>query len=71
MTKNKKYLTNKNATKNPKLFTLTLLRDERGVLHALGNNTMMLDRSKRQEKWVNVNTRDFVSLLNKQGVVAA
>jgi hypothetical protein len=68
MKRNKQYLTNKAATKNPKTFSVTLYRDERGAFHALGGSTVMLDRSGNKEQWVSVNTRDFVSLLNKQGI---
>lgn len=70
MKRNKQYLTNKAATKNPKTFNITLTRDASGEFHAVGGETTMLDRAGRKEQWVNVNTRDFVSLLNKQGINA-
>ena len=70
MKRDKNYLSNKAATKNPKNFSLALYRDEKGVLHALGGETMMLDKTGRRERWINVDTRDFVSLINKQGIKA-
>ena len=69
MKKDKQYLNNKNATKNPKMFTLSLYRDEQGNVHAMGNHTWMLDRSNNKERWVRVDTRDFVNLINTQGIL--
>jgi hypothetical protein len=71
MNRNKTYFNNKNATKNPKLFNVSLYRDESGQFHAIGNKTLMLDRSKNREKWVRVNSRDFINALNEQGVIVA
>lgn len=68
MKRNKQYLTNPAATKNAKTFNITIERNERGEFQAVGGETVMLDRSGRREQWVSVNTRDFVSLLNKQGI---
>lgn len=70
MKRDKKYLENKNATKNPKQFAMSIYRDETGQFHAIGNSTVMLDRSKNRERWVRVDTRDFVAMLNKQGINA-
>ena len=70
MKRNKQYLTNRAATKNPKTFNITLERNELGQFQAVGGETVMLDRSGNKEQWVSVNTRDFVSLLNKQGIKA-
>ncbi len=68
MKRNKQYLMNRAATKNPKTFNITLERNELGQFHAVGGETVMLDRSHNKEQWVNVNTRDLISMLNKQGI---
>jgi hypothetical protein len=70
MKRNKQYLTNRAATKNPKTFNITLERNELGQFTAVGGETVMLDRSGNKEQWVSVNTRDLVGLLNKQGIIA-
>lgn len=68
MQRNKQYLTNRNATKNPKTFNITLVRNELGEFHAIGGETKMLSRQGSKEEWVSVNTRDLISMLNKQGI---
>jgi len=68
MKRDKNYLNNAAATKNPKTFSLTLRRNEKGELYAVGGETMMHD--KRKDEWINVDTRDFVALINKQGIKA-
>jgi hypothetical protein len=71
MKRNKEYLNNRNATKNPKIFNVTLRRNKEGSLEALGNNTLMLKKQLNEEpKWVRVDTRDFVDMLNKHTIVA-
>ncbi len=65
------YFRNKNATKNPKTFALAVYRDEQGQFHAIGNQTMILDRSGNKETWTRIDTRDFVRLINKQGINVA
>jgi len=70
MKRNKQYLTNRAATKNPKTFNITLERNALGEFHAVGGESVMLDRSGNKEQWVGVNTRALIGLLNKQGIVA-
>jgi len=71
MKRNKEYLNNRNATKNSKIFNVTLRRNKDGSIEALGNNTLMLKKQLNEEpKWVRVDTRDFVDLLNSQSIIA-
>lgn len=70
MNKDLDYLTNPNATKNPKLFNLTLWRDEKGNFHAVGNQSLILSKRGTSEKWERVNTRAIAKLLNEQGISA-
>jgi|LakMenEpi03Aug12_release.lakeMendotaPanAssembly.Ray.scaffolds.fasta_scaffold5231097_1 hypothetical protein len=66
MKRDRNYLKNRNATKNPKVFNLTLFRDELGRFHSVGGETLMLDR--RSNEWVNVNTRDLAREINQIGI---
>ena len=71
MKRNKEYLNNRNATKNSKIFNVTLRRNKDGSIEAIGNNTLMLKKQLNEEpKWVRVDTRDFVDLLNSQSIIA-
>lgn len=71
MKRNKEYLNNRNATKNSKIFNVTLRRNKDGSIEALGNNTLMLKKKLNEDpKWVRVDTRDFVDLLNSQSIIA-
>lgn len=65
----KQYLNNKNV--RPKIFNLTLKRNKDGSFQALGNNTLMLKKQLNEDpQWVRVDTRDFVDLINRQGIQA-
>ena len=46
MTKNKNasWLNNRNATKNPKVFNMTFYRDETGNFHAVGGQSLVLNK---------------------------
>ena len=66
MKRDKNWLENRNATKNPKLFNVTVYRDENGNLNLVGGSTRVLDR--RTDEWEAVNTRAFGDLINRQGV---
>lgn len=68
MKRNNEWLNNRNATKNAKVFNITVIRNEQGKLELLGDHTLVLDRSKGSSTWERVNTRDFGKMLNKQGV---
>jgi len=54
---------------NPKMFSVNIIRAKKGDLHLVGGDTETLDR--RTNEWVSVNTRDFASLINSQGVHSA
>ena len=64
------YLNNKAATKNPKLFTATFIRDKKGNLQLIGHQTMMLKNTGRKAELVKVNTRAFAELLENSKVTA-
>ena len=70
MTKNKNasWLNNRNATKNPKVFNMTFFRDETGNFHAVGGQSLVLN--KKTDTWEKVNTRDLTRVLNNTGVKA-
>ena len=69
MKRNKEWLANKNATKNPKLFNVNIFRDASGELHLVGGDTEVYD--KRIQEWVPVNTRAFGNMINSQGIHTA
>lgn len=66
MKHNREYLQNRNATKNPKVFNVTLFRDSRGKFHTVSGESTMLDR--RSQQWVKVNTRDLAREINSLGI---
>lgn len=68
MKRNTNWLNNRNATKNPKLYQVTVYRDSAGELHLLGDKTLVLERRAGKEGFERVNTRAFGRMLNKQGV---
>ena len=59
---------NPNQVKNPKVYNVTVYRDEAGKLHLIGDQTLVQARNGGTEKWKRVNTRAFGRLLNRQGV---
>ena len=66
MKRNKEWLNNRNATKNPKVYNVNIYRDASGQLHLMGGDTEVFDR--KTNSWQPVNTRAFGELLNTQGV---
>lgn len=68
MKRDNKWMNNPNQIKNPKVYNVTIARDERGKLHLLGDQTLVCDRSGNKERWERVNTRAFGRLLNREGV---
>jgi hypothetical protein len=68
MKRDTNWLNNRNQIKNPKIFNVTVYRDETGKLHLLGNQTLVCNRHNNKDVWEPINTRAFGRLLNKQGV---
>lgn len=64
------YLNNKNATKNPKIFNVTLRRESNGQYVVVGNQTLMEDNDGYNRRWVQVDSRDFVQSVVENGIVA-
>ena len=64
--KNAAWLNNRNATKNAKVFNVTLYRDERGDFHSVGGESLVLNR--KSDQWEKVNTRDLTRFINKSGI---
>ena len=64
--KNASWLNNRNATKNPKVFNVTLYRDEMGQFHAVGGQSLVLNR--KNDEWEKVNTRDLTRVINREGI---
>jgi hypothetical protein len=64
--KNAAWLNNRNATKNAKVFNVTLYRNERGEFHAVGGESLVLNR--KTDQWESVNTRDLTRVINKTGI---
>lgn len=69
--KNKVWMRNRNQMKNPKLFSVKMVRDKDGKFHLLGGETMVLSRKNQvSAEWVNVDTRDFAVELNNSTITA-
>lgn len=64
--KNAAWLKNRNATKNAKVFNVTLYRNEQGEFHAVGGESLVLNR--KTDQWENVNTRDLTRVINTTGI---
>ena len=64
--KNASWLNNRNATKNPKVFNVTMYRDEFGRFHAIGGQSLVLN--KKSNKWEKVNTRALTRTINNTGI---
>lgn len=67
--RDKKWLNNKNQLKNPKVFTVTMVRNPDGSMHLIGGETMVLNRiNQHTAQWENVDTRDFASVMRKSKI---
>lgn len=62
------YLNNKNV--RPKVYNLSLRRDEQGNFFAIGGQTLMADNKGHSANWVKVDTRDLVKVINEAGIKA-
>ena len=63
------YLANRNATKNEKLFNLTLRRKQSGEFEVVGHAAFMENNKGRTAEWVNVNARDLTRAIHNNGIV--
>lgn len=69
--KNREWMRNRNQMKNPKIFSVKMLRDKDGKFHLLGGETMVLNRiNQNTAQWVNVDTRDFAVEMNNSTITA-
>lgn len=69
--KNKQWLENPKAMKNEKLFNVKMFRDKDGTFHVVGGETKVLSRKNQHSaEWVNVDTRDFASVLRNSSIKA-
>lgn len=62
--KDKKWLRNPDQRKNPKYFSIKMLRLKDGSFHILGGESKYLNRiNQHANEWVNVDTRDLATEL--------
>ncbi len=67
--KDKNWLKNPDQMKNEKLFNVKMFRDKDGVFHVVGGETKVLSRKNQHSaEWVNVDTRDFASVLRNSSI---
>lgn len=67
--KNKSWLRNRNQMKNPKVFTVTMVRNPDGSFHMIGGNSKVLIRKNQHiGEWVNVDTRDLACELRNSKI---
>lgn len=64
------YLNNKNATKNPKTFNVTMRREPNGQYVVVGHRALMKHNDGFNSEWVRVNSRDLVQSITESGLVA-
>jgi hypothetical protein len=62
------YLNNRNATKNPKTFNLTLKRNTSGEFEIIGHNALMQHKTGHAAKWVRVNARELSRAIRRDGI---
>ncbi len=69
--KDKNWLKNPDQMKNEKLFSVKMFRDKNGTFHVVGGETKFLSRKNQNSaEWVNVDTRDFASVLRNSSIKA-
>lgn len=67
--KDKRWLTNPDQIKNEKLFNVKMFRDKEGSFHIVGGETKVLSRKNQHSaEWVNIDTRDFASVLRNSSI---
>lgn len=67
--KNKQWLQNPDQLKNPKVFTVKMVRNADGSFHLLGGETMVLEKKNQHRgEWVPVDTRDFACELRNSEI---
>ncbi len=67
--KDKNWLKNPDQMKNEKLFNVKMFRDKNGTFHVVGGETKVLSRKNQHSaEWVNVDTRDFASVLRNSSI---
>ena len=64
------YLSNKNATKNPKTFNLTVQRNHHGEYELVGGGSFMKHNMGGKSEWVQVDVRDLARDIRNNGINA-
>lgn len=62
------YLANRNATKNPKTFNVTFLRQPNGEFEIQGHSALMETKTGGSSEWVRVAPRDLARALKSNGI---
>lgn len=63
------YLQNRNATKNPKTFNVTLQRNSNGEFEIVGHNAYMEAKTGGSSEWVKVDARDLARSIRNNGLI--
>lgn len=64
------YLQNRQATKNPKTFAVTLKRNSNGEYEIVGHNAFMEAKTGGSSEWVKVDARDLARSIRNSGLIA-
>ena len=69
--KNRRWMRNPDQLKNPKIYSMKVLRNPDGSFHVIGGNTQVLMRKNQHSlEWVNVDTRDFTRELKSSRITS-
>ena len=62
---------NPDQLKNPKIYSMKVLRKTDGSFHVIGGNTQVLMRKNQHlNEWVSVDTRDFTRELKRSRITS-
>lgn len=64
------YFANRNATKNPKTFNVTMRRNASGEFEILGHKALMEHKQGPSSEWVRVSPRELARAMRNNGVIA-
>ena len=69
--KNKEWMRNPKQLKNPKIYTVSMVRNPNGTFHILGGQSKVLIRKNQHAgEWVNVDTRDLTCELRNSRITS-
>ena len=67
--KNKQWLRNPDQIKTPKIFNVTMVRNNSGDFHIIGGGAkVLMNKNQHSREWENVDVRDFACELRRNAI---